>query len=166
MIRIIVISFFATLVSACSGTGIVNLVSKGYDVSHIKGIAYGDQARANFDLYLPKSPDPQGTATPVIIFFYGGSWNHGEKSEYEFVGRRLANEGFIVAIPNYRIYPEVRYPDFLWDCADSVAAVLTHLQSPQFAQYVPDGKAIFNGPQCGCLQCGDVKLCTGVSKQS
>src|SRR3546814_6029790 len=40
------------------------------------------------------------------LFFYGGSWNRGDKSEYEFVGRRLASMGYITAVPNYRLYPE------------------------------------------------------------
>lgn len=147
--RVIVISVFATLAAACSGTGIVNLVSKSYDVSHIESLSYGNQARASFDLYLPKQANSQGETTPVVIFFYGGSWNRGEKSEYQFVGRRLASEGYIVAIPNYRVYPEVRYPDFLWDCAQATAAVLEHLQTPQFAQHAPAQKIYLMGHSAG-----------------
>ena len=36
---------------------------------------------------------------------------------YRFVGTALAARGFVVAIPDYRVYPEVRFPGFLEDGA-------------------------------------------------
>jgi acetyl esterase/lipase len=54
------------------------------------------------------------------VFFYGGSWNSGTKSGYSFVGRALATRGFLVAIPDYRLVPQVRYPAFLEDGAAAV----------------------------------------------
>ena len=53
----------------------------------------------------------------MIVFFYGGSWDSGTKSGYAFVGRALAAQGFVVAIPDYRLVPQVRYPAFLEDNA-------------------------------------------------
>ena len=35
--------------------------------------------------------------------------------------RAIAAQGFVVAIPDYRLFPEVRYPSFLEDCALAVA---------------------------------------------
>jgi acetyl esterase/lipase len=57
----------------------------------------------------------------VVVFFYGGNWNAGERGDYAFVGRALAARGFVVVIPDYRLYPQVRYPDFLDDSAQAVA---------------------------------------------
>ncbi len=76
--------------------------------------------RGTFDLYVPESAT---ASTPVVVFFYGGGWDGGAKSIYPFVGQSLASEGFIVAIPDYRIYPEVRFPGFVEDGARAVAAV-------------------------------------------
>ena len=61
------------------------------------------------------------TPRPIVVFFYGGSWNSGARADYQFVGAALAAQGFVVVIPDYRLYPEVQYPEFLQDCAAAVA---------------------------------------------
>ena len=52
------------------------------------------------------------TNRPVIVFFYGGGWEEGDRAMYRFVGTALASRGIVVAIPDYRVYPEVRFPGF------------------------------------------------------
>ena len=47
------------------------------------------------------------------MFFYGGSWNRGERADYRFVGNALASRGILALVADYRLYPEVRYPEFL-----------------------------------------------------
>jgi acetyl esterase/lipase len=92
------------------------------------GIAYGALPRQRLDIYQPTVPravpgstgaatDATATAAPVIVFFYGGSWNSGARADYRFVGQLLAAVGFTVVIPDYRLYPEVRFPSFLEDGA-------------------------------------------------
>lgn len=77
-------------------------------------IAYADGKRFKLDVYVPKNlTEP----APVVVFFYGGGWKAGDKFEYEFVGRALASRGFVTVIPDYRLYPEVKYPEFLEDGA-------------------------------------------------
>ncbi len=51
------------------------------------------------------------------MFIYGGSWNMGSRGEYGFVGSALASRGFVTVIADYRLVPEVRFPDFLQDGA-------------------------------------------------
>ncbi len=41
----------------------------------------------------------------------------GSKDKYIFVGEALASKGFIVVIPNYRLYPQVKFPEFVEDGA-------------------------------------------------
>ena len=60
---------------------------------------------------------------------YGGSWNSGTKDGYAFVGRALAAKGFLVAVPDYRLVPQVRYPAFLKDNASAVRWVIAHAGS-------------------------------------
>lgn len=77
-------------------------------------IAFADGQRFKLDVYAPQNlTEP----APVVVFFYGGAWKAGDKFEYEFVGRALASRGFITVIPDYRLYPEVKYPEFLEDGA-------------------------------------------------
>ena len=87
-------------------------------------IAFGPHPRQRIDLYAPLQS--RRGPLPVIVFFYGGSWNSGTKSGYSFVGRALAAQGFLVAIPDYRLVPEVRYPTFLEDNAAAVRWIRHH----------------------------------------
>ena len=55
-----------------------------------------------------------------------GAWSSGERANFGFVAARLARQGFLVAVPDYRIFPEVRFPGFLDDAAQAVAWMLGH----------------------------------------
>lgn len=78
--------------------------------------AYGAHPRQKLDLYAPNS----GESAPVLVFIHGGSWRNGDRSDYNFLGAAFAAQGFLTAIPNYRLVPEVRFPDFIEDCALAV----------------------------------------------
>jgi acetyl esterase/lipase len=85
-------------------------------------LSYGGDARQKLDVYAPRRPDHR----PVVIFFYGGTWTTGKKSDYAFVGAALAERGYVTVIPDYRLYPEVRFPAFVEDGAQAVAWVQQH----------------------------------------
>lgn len=107
----------AGALAACSPLSVVNAVSPGGAVQATPALRYGADPRNMLDVYRPAA----GTRdAPVIVFFYGGNWVSGKRSDYAFVGRALAARGFVVVIPDYRLYPQVRYPDFLDDGAAAV----------------------------------------------
>jgi acetyl esterase/lipase len=83
-----------------------------------QGLAYGPGARLRLDVYAPRARS--AASRPVIVFIYGGSWSSGRRQGYAFAARALAAKGFVVVVPDYRLVPEVRYPDFLRDCAAAV----------------------------------------------
>jgi acetyl esterase/lipase len=87
-------------------------------------VAYGPHARHRLDVYAPGDTAPAG-GHPVVVFFYGGSWNRGERADYRFVGEALAARGVLTLVADY---PEVRYPDFLADCALALAYGLREAQ--------------------------------------
>jgi acetyl esterase/lipase len=62
----------------------------------------------------------------VVVFFYGGSWNSGDRAQYGFVGAALASRGMLTLVADYRLYPEVRFPTFLADSASALAWGLQH----------------------------------------
>ncbi|MCV2368344.1 alpha/beta hydrolase [Roseateles oligotrophus] len=88
-------------------------------------IPYGALPRQRLDIYSPDGVMPVG-GWPVVVFFYGGSWNSGERAQYGFVGAALASRGILTLVADYRLYPEVRFPDFLTDSAQALAWGLTH----------------------------------------
>lgn len=100
--------------AGCSPAALLNTTvsRKGYTLE--ADIPYGRDARQKLDLYQPDTPRADGKA---VIFFYGGSWESGTKSDYLFVAQALAANGLTVIVPDYRIFPEVRFPAFVEDAA-------------------------------------------------
>jgi acetyl esterase/lipase len=87
-------------------------------------IAYGKHARQKLDIYAPA--DAQ-TSLPVLVFFYGGSWQSGDRADYRFAAGALARRGFVVVVPDYRLYPEVKFPGFLHDSGAAVIWVANNI---------------------------------------
>ncbi len=104
--------------AACAPLRTLNALTPGSALRVRSGVPYGTHARHKLDIY---APDKTITPAPVVVFFYGGNWTSGERDDYAFVGRALASRGFVAVIADYRLYPEVAYPDFLDDAAQAVA---------------------------------------------
>ena len=114
----------AVALAGCSPLGIVNGLTPTDTYVASAGIAYGPGARGQVDVYQPRATAGQAAPRdgwPVLVFFYGGSWNTGERADYRFVGEALASHGIVAVLADYRLYPQVRYPDFLTDNALAVA---------------------------------------------
>ncbi len=109
----------AALVSGCSATAALNALVPATTYEGREGVPYGSGPRQMLDVYQPLPG--AAAARPIVVFFYGGNWESGERANYRFVGEFLAASGAIAVIPDYRLYPQVRYPDFLKDCAAAVA---------------------------------------------
>jgi acetyl esterase/lipase len=76
------VAALATL-SACSPLGIVNAFTPADGVSVTSAEAYGPDPAHRLDVYAPAA----GTAPrPVVVFFYGGSWQNGQREDYYFAG--------------------------------------------------------------------------------
>lgn len=86
-------------------------------------LPYGTDLRQRLDIIAPR----QGTHRPVVIFWYGGSWDEGRKADYRFVGVALAERGIVAIIPDYRLYPQVTFPLFDEDGARAIAWVEHHV---------------------------------------
>ena len=123
--RLIVLGLCGLLLAACSPSAAFNrlaLLNAG-SVDVVRDRAFGDHPRQRLDVYAP----PRGeTLKPVLVFLYGGAWNDGDKSIYGFAGASLASRGFVTIIPDYQLYPEVRFPTFLQDNAAAVRWARDH----------------------------------------
>ncbi|MEF9977733.1 MAG: alpha/beta hydrolase [Thermomonas sp.] len=85
--------------------------------------AYASGPRNGIDIYRPVGA---AGAAPVVVFFYGGSWQTGARADYRFVGRRLAAQGMLVLVADYRTYPDATFPGFIEDGAHAVAWARDH----------------------------------------
>ena len=109
----------------CSPVQLLNALTPDSTYDKTTGIAYGDDPRQKLDVYVPHQPMP---GAPVVVFFYGGSWNSGSRVDYRFVGEALASKGIVTVVADYRLYPQVRYPLFLQDGAQAVAWTKAHIR--------------------------------------
>jgi len=110
--------------NACTSVGLfaLNTASTFGDYSRHTDIAYGPAPANRLDVYLPA----RGAPSALVVFFYGGGWNSGDKRNYRFVGAALATAGIATVIPNYTLYPQARFPQFMRDAAAAVAFTRAH----------------------------------------
>lgn len=113
------------VLGACSPLTTLNALAVADSHSRVTDIAYGVLPRQRLDIYRPTGRASAG-GWPVVVFFYGGSWNSGERAQYGFVGAALASRGILTLVADYRLYPEIRYPDFLADSAQALTWGLSH----------------------------------------
>lgn len=114
MLSVAALSAFA---AACSPLGALNGINRltpgdGSVRQLVDGAAFGPDPRQMLEIWAPKGATGK---LPVIVFFYGGSWNSGDRSGYGFAARALAARGFVVVVPDYRLVPQVRWPGFVED---------------------------------------------------
>lgn len=123
--------------SGCSVVGAFNtfVPQDGGSRLAVEGASYGPDPRQKLDIYVPET---SARNLPVVVFVYGGSWNNGSRTEYSFVGRALAARGIVTAVVDYRLVPQVVYPDFIQDTAGATAWVRENV-----AQYGGDPRKLF-----------------------
>ena len=108
--------------AACSPLGLLNSLGPRDPGARrsVRDVAYGPDPRQRLDLWTPKG-DPPGGGWPMLVFFYGGGWESGSRSLYCWAAHALAARGFVVAVPDYRLVPTVRFPGFIEDAAAATA---------------------------------------------
>jgi acetyl esterase/lipase len=107
----------ALLLSGCSPRRGAELLVLGSDVSQAADITYGPGERGRLDVYRRRAAvEP----LPVVIFLYGGRWKYGDKRDYLLLGAAFARQGWLVIVPDYRVYPEVIFPGWVEDAASAV----------------------------------------------
>ncbi|MGH8429686.1 MAG: alpha/beta hydrolase [Solimonas sp.] len=115
--RLLIALLTATMfLTGCSGPQLLNTFtpSDGYNLA--SNLPFDPTTGLTLDVYTPAG----AKNAPVVVFFFGGRWTEGDKLQYKFVGQALASRGIVAVIPNYRLYPSVRFPAFVEDGARAV----------------------------------------------
>lgn len=118
---------FPLACTACSSAAftIANLPTYFEEITIVRDRMYGPNPSHLLDIYT--SAHASNQLREVIVFFYGGRWTEGTKNDYRFVGATLVGRGYIVVIPDYRKYPDVRFPTFVEDGAKALAWIHDHI---------------------------------------
>jgi acetyl esterase/lipase len=112
----------------------VGSVSGSRNVVERHNITFDEKHSLQVDIYSPI----HAAGAPIVVFFYGGSWEEGKRRWYRYVGSALANNGVVAMIPDYRKFPDVRFPSFMHDAARAVAWARVHA-----AEYGGDPQRVF-----------------------
>ncbi|MDP9174976.1 MAG: alpha/beta hydrolase [Planctomycetota bacterium] len=115
----------AVCIGGCSRFDILNSTIPACGYLRTSNLPYGKLARQKLDIYVPRRVIKPAK---VVVFFYGGDWQTGEKENYRFTAEALTSEGYIAVLPNYRVYPEVRFPAFVQDAAMAVRWVHDNIE--------------------------------------
>lgn len=62
-------------------------------------LAYGPHERHRLDVYRPE----RNPAGDVHLYFHGGYWRAGDKSNFGFLAQALVDRGLAVVVPNYTL---------------------------------------------------------------
>ncbi|MCP1582368.1 alpha/beta hydrolase [Pseudoxanthomonas mexicana] len=88
----------------------------------LRDVAYGDDQRQRYDVYLPAQPQH----APVILFVHGGGWANGNKDNPGVVENKAAYwlpKGYVLVSINYRMRPDTAPIDQARDVARALADV-------------------------------------------
>jgi acetyl esterase/lipase len=116
-----------------------------------KNISLGSDTRQSVDYYTTGKP-----CRGIVFFIYGGNWMDGRKQDYRFLAAALCREGFDVVIPDYRLYPKVRFNEIIQDVTRAMAWLLARDNSSK-PVFVMGHSA---GAQMGALICLNRQLLT------
>ena len=160
----ILFTLLAALVTGCAPLKLLNtFVSQGgLEIS--RDLVYGAASRNKLDVYRPKNNlnAPTNAAKPVIVFFYGGAWDSGDKGGYLFAAEALTSRGYVVVVPDYRLYPEITFPTYMSDAALAVKWTFDNI-----GKYGGDANNVFvmghsAGAQLAALVAYDKSYLSGV----
>jgi len=116
----------ALVAAGCSRLAFVaaNLPAAFGDYRRHADVPYGADPQHRLDVYVPDKATVE--PRPLIVFWHGGRWSDGDKTDYRFVGAALADLGYVAVLANYRHYPQVKMPDFMDDAARAALWAAAH----------------------------------------
>lgn len=106
----------------------------------LSNVIYNESNMA-LDAYFP---DTDGFAT--IVYVHGGGIESGDKTDETCVGiaESFVKNGYGFISVNYRLYPSVKFPQYIEDCADAVAWAKAHV-----SEYGGNGELYVSGQSAG-----------------
>lgn len=85
------------------------------DVVSKRDISYGDNPMNKLDFYYRKDILNDGELHPVLVYIHGGGFIMGDKKCRVSISEYYANKGYFVCCLNYRMPPEVSFPEITYD---------------------------------------------------
>jgi len=110
-------------------------VSRSKNITYLNADTAANRTSQELNVFAPRKPT---TAKDVFVFIYGGTWNSGEKSLYNFLGNRMARKDVVTVVIDYPKSPQSNYDEMATDAAKAVKWVKENI-----AQYGGNPDKIF-----------------------
>ena len=94
------------------------------DVSYREG-----HARWVLNMIAPK--ERSSRPRPAVVLVHGGGWTMGDQYKFTKMGYNLAEEGYVVMLPTYRLVKDAPFPACLEDVKNSVRWLRAHAEKYQ-----------------------------------
>jgi acetyl esterase/lipase len=115
----------------------------GHITRQFRELPYGEHALQKLDVYLPEQGEEP---FPVIVNVHGGGFTHCDKHDFHLYPTMFAlQQGFAVAAVNYRLSPEVHYPEHYFD----VERALLWIKKNGPAYHLDESKVCLWGTSAG-----------------
>lgn len=88
-------------------------------------LPYGHEDRQRFDLF-----QPIGKPVGLLVFVHGGYWLSFDKGTWSHFAQGAVDQGYAVAVPSYRLCPEVRIGIIAEDIAAAIEAAAGLIDGP------------------------------------
>lgn len=114
----ILLSFFCMCTSAAGHDGYV----LKENISYVSEETSDDYrlSRCRLDLYYPDGAEDY----PTVLWIHGGSLTSKSKE----IPDEFRDQGIAVAAVNYRLYPKASSPSYIYDVAEALAWVFSHIE--------------------------------------
>ena len=116
---------------------------------------YGSNKEQYCLYYEPK----KAVSNKVIVWVHGGGWNAGNPGIFDFVGQRIAGEGYHMISVGYRLSPKYKYPCQVRDVCKAYNKAMDFLKE----KGVDTSKVVVAGPSAGASAGAAVGAAVGSS---
>jgi len=110
--RFFVVFGFLMILNSCAFKGI----HRDKDLTFINSILNPASPSKQLNVFSPK----KAKNLPVLVFFYGGSWESGRKEIYDFLGSRMARKEVVTVIADYPLSPEYQIEEMVTVAAQAI----------------------------------------------
>ncbi|MCR5649671.1 MAG: alpha/beta hydrolase [Lachnospiraceae bacterium] len=104
-------------------------------------LAYGPDKNQYYFYYEPD----ELRSDKIIVWIHGGGWNAGTPEDFDYMGQRIAGEGYRFISIGYRLSTQKKYPAQIED----VSAGYNHAVSNLKEKGIDNPKIIICGPSAG-----------------
>ncbi len=107
----------ATVLTFTFTSCVFKRVSRSKNITYLNADTVANRAAQELNVFAPRK---NAAPKDVFVFIYGGTWNSGKKSLYNFLGNRMARKNVVTVVIDYPKSPQANYDEMATDAAKAI----------------------------------------------